>query len=280
MAGEDLLSSKETWVPFEVVHTNWSLPFPPAMGCFVMSSNGLASGNHPLEALVHALCEVIERDAIVLLRTMPAAMQETRYLDLRTVEDPECRRHLDLYDRAGVAVGVWDATSDIGVPAFRCVILDREPNPFRPLGPIEGLGCHPVREVALLRALTEAAQSRLTVIFGSRDDNGRTEYDAAQEQQLIDRARQRLAAPGTRPFDAVATRCNDSLEEDLAYLLQGLSGAGIEQVVALDLSKREFGLPVMRVVVPGLEPYHLVKDFILGSRARRASLGASPVGGR
>ena len=90
---------------------------------------------------------------------------------------------------------------------------------------------------------------------------------------MIDRARQRLAAPRTRPFDAVATVATTAWRRNLAYLCN-------EQVVALDLSKREFGLPVMRVVVPGLEPYHLVKDFILGSRARRASLGASPVGGR
>ena len=245
-----------------------------------MSSNGLASGNHPLEALVHALCEVIERDAIVLLRMMPVAEQDTRHIDLRTVEDPECRRHLDLYDRAGVAVGVWDATSDIGVPAFRCVILDREPKlissarPDRRAWLPSGAGGGAAAGAHGGRSVSPDGDLRI------RDDNGRTEYDAAQDQQLIDYARERLVPPGTRPFDAVATRCNDSLEEDLAYLLQGLSSAGIEQVVALDLSEREFGLPVIRVVVPGLEPYHLVKDFILGPRAARASMGASPVGER
>jgi ribosomal protein S12 methylthiotransferase accessory factor len=113
------------------------------------------------------------------------------------------------------------------------------------------------------------------VIFGARDDNGRTEYAAAQDQQLIAYARERITPSGTRAFNAMATCRNDSLEEDLAHVLRGLADAGIEQVVALDLSKREFGLPVIRVVVPGLEPYHLVKDLVPGPRARRAAMATS-----
>jgi ribosomal protein S12 methylthiotransferase accessory factor len=256
---------------------DYRLPLPPAMGCFVMSSNGLASGNHIVEALVHGFAEVIERDAIVLFRMMARAQQDQRHVDLRTVTNPECRRLLDLYENAGVRVGAWDITSDIGIPAFRCVILDRELNPFRPLGPLEGLGCHPVREVALLRALTEAAQSRLTVIFGARDDNGRSEYLESQDANTIGQARERLLEAGTRPFEAVPTRWNDTIEEDLQHLLSCLSNAGIEQAVAVNLSKREFGIPVVRVVVPGLEPYHQVPDFIPGVRARRIALGAAAV---
>ena len=82
------------------------------MGCFVMHKH---IREPSARGMVHALCEVIERNAMAC-STMPAAMQETRSLDLRTVEESECRRHLDLYDRAGVAVGVWDATCRVRVP--------------------------------------------------------------------------------------------------------------------------------------------------------------------
>jgi YcaO-like protein with predicted kinase domain len=267
--GMDLLASKPRWVPYELVHTNYTLPFPSGSGCFVMSSNGLASGNHGLEAVSHGLCEVIERDASALFRFRALEAQAALRVDLDTVADPVCRQVIDLYDRAAVSVAVWDMTSDVGVAAFRCVVLDREASLFRPLGPVEGMGCHPVREVALLRALTEAAQARLTLIAGSRDDNGRARYGRAREGALIESARERLLAPGTRAFAAAPTFESDTLEEDVARILSGLTGAGLTQAVVVDLTKPELGIPVVRVIVPGLETYHHVQGYVPGVRARR-----------
>ena len=41
---------------------DYTLPQPTGSGCFLASTNGLASGNHLLEAISHAICEVVERD--------------------------------------------------------------------------------------------------------------------------------------------------------------------------------------------------------------------------
>jgi ribosomal protein S12 methylthiotransferase accessory factor len=170
VTGLDLSEGAPTWVPFEIVHTDYSLPLIAGTGSFLMSSSGLASGNHPLEAISHALCELVERDAATLWHVSGEAHQRRTRIDLSTVDDPGCREVLNKYEVAGVAVFVWDITSNIGVPAFSCTIVDRDPNPNRPIAPMGGYGCHPSRGVALLRALTEAAQSRLTVITGARDD--------------------------------------------------------------------------------------------------------------
>src|SRR5690242_12498019 len=64
--GRDLRDGMPLWLPFELVHTDFTLPLPDGSGSFLMSSNGLASGNHPLEAISHGLCEVVERDATTL----------------------------------------------------------------------------------------------------------------------------------------------------------------------------------------------------------------------
>ncbi|MFO7178083.1 MAG: YcaO-like family protein [Pseudomonadota bacterium] len=266
--GIELFGSEPCWVPYELVHTNYTLPLPTGSGCFVMSSNGLASGNHPIEALVHGLCEVIERDAVALFRLESAERQAAMRIDLDGITDPDARMLLDLYERAGVAVGVWDATSDVGIPVVRCVIVDREQGAFRRLPPVEGMGCHPVREIALARALTEAAQGRLTLIAGSRDDNGRARYGVASDEGLADRARAALREPGTRPFSAVPSHPAPSFEADLARILEGLRSVGITEVVVVDLSKREFSIPVLRVIVPGLETYHHVQGYAPGPRAR------------
>jgi len=269
IAGTDLFSGRALWLPYELVHTNYTLPLPNGSGCFVMSSNGLASGNHLLEAVSHGLCEVIERDAAALFRFSDLAAQEARRVDLDSIDDPGCRSLLDRYERADVSVGVWDMTSDVGVAAFRCVILDRGNNPFRRLGPIEGMGCHPVREVALSRALTEAAQGRLTLIAGSRDDNLRDRYQETQEALLRERAEERLGRAGTRPFRVTPTEVHDTLEADVAAILAQLQRAGLKQAACVDLTKPEFGIPVVRVVVPGLETYHHVPGYLPGKRARR-----------
>jgi ribosomal protein S12 methylthiotransferase accessory factor len=267
--GINLFDGQESWVPFELIHANYTLPLPTGSGCFVLSSNGLASGNHLLEAVSHGLCEVIERDAAALFRFRSPAEQRARRVDLTTVRDPEARRLLELYERADVSVGVWDITSDIAIPAFQCIILDRTPNPFRPLRPIEGYGCHPVPEVALLRALTEAAQGRLTRVAGSRDDVIRAQYREDRSDELARRARALLAEGATRPFEVTTGKEHETLEEDVAWILAQLADAELSEAVVVDLTKPELGIPVARVVVPGLETYHHVQGYLPGRRVRR-----------
>ena len=267
--GADAVDGEATLLPFELVHTNYTLPLPTGSGCFVLSSNGLASGNHVLEAVSHGLCEVIERDSTTLFRCQDDATQARARVDLRTVTDPDCRQLLALYERAAIAVGVWDVTSDIGIATFQCVVLDRNPNPFRRLGPLEGMGCHPVREVALQRALTEAAQGRLTLIAGSRDDYGHERHKNTQDLDLLERSRKWLMEPGLRRFDETPSYEHETFEEDIQLIVAKLIELGIEHPIIVDLSRPEFGISVVRVVVPGLETYHDVPGYVPGARALR-----------
>ena len=117
--GRDLATDAPTWLPYEMVHSNFSLPLPTGSGSFVMSSNGLASGNHPLEATSHAICELVERDANALWSAGGGAARHDLRLDLRTVDDDDCQQILERLRRAGVAVAVWNTTSDVGLAAFR-----------------------------------------------------------------------------------------------------------------------------------------------------------------
>ncbi|MDI1434882.1 YcaO-like family protein [Polyangium sorediatum] len=271
--GQEMLHGGSMWVPYEMVHMDYTLPLPSGSGSFLMSSNGLASGNHPLEALGHALAELIERDATALFQLAGEAQKEAR-VDLSTVHDPLCRSLLDKYEEAGVEVAVWEVTSDIGVPVFSCVIVDREPNPQRPIGPMGGMGCHPSRAVALSRALTEAAQSRLTLITGSRDDVHCHERPEGGDLDAARRALRMLAAsPPARSFEAAPDHEDETLDDDVAWLLERLAAAGLSQVITIDLTKAAFGIPVVRVIVPGLEANHDVPGYVPGLRARRRMEG-------
>ncbi len=267
--GHEIFEGKPIAVPFEVVHTDYTLPLPTCSGALVMSDSGVASGNDPLEATSHAICELVERDALTLFRFSASAQQAERRVLLSTIDDEACRSVLELYAKADVQVAVWDVTSDIGIPTFFCTILDRKPDHFRALGPSSGSGAHPCREVALLRALTEAAQARLTIIAGSRDDIGLATYRRGQDRAVLAEAQSLLAAGGEqRDLDEVPTHAADTLHEDVSWELGRLRSVGIEQVAVIDLSRPEFQIPVVRVVIPGLEGMHDAPGFTPGARVR------------
>lgn len=266
--GHELLTRKPSWVPYEMVHTDFTLPLPPGSGAFVMSSNGLASGNHLVEAVCHGICEVVERDATTLFRHTPPARQ--RRLDLTTVDDASCQDLFERLRRADIALGVWDATSDVGLPCFICSLVDREEDPFRPMYANHGMGCHPAREIALLRAVTEAAQSRLTFITGSRDDADRERYLHVRSREFVGRWRARIANTDAScvHYHSIPDFRHESLDEDLALACDKLTNAGVEEIIAVDLTREEFEVPVARVIVPGLEPLDEIPGYQPGPRAR------------
>lgn len=274
--GEELMHGGSLWLPFEVVHTDYTLPLPPGSGCFLTTSTGLASGNHRLEAVLHGLYEVIERDAVALWRAAGPTRRDQTRLDLDSVDDPLCRDLLGRFDRAGVAVGVWDASSDIGLPVFVAEVVDRAPHPGRVLYVSGGQGCHRARAIALTRALTEAAQSRLTAISGSRDDVDRSFYERMRAPHRITAALQEIERGERSPcrFSDISDGSGESFDEDLGAVLVALRGAGLDQVVVVDLTRPEFEIPVIRVVVPGLESMWEAPGYAPGPRALAAAAEA------
>src|SRR2546429_256887 len=111
--GRELFTGTPRWVPYEMVHTAYTLPKPTGTGCFIATSNGLASGNHLLEAISHAICETVERDAATLHSVRTPQDTAVRRIDPRTVDDPGCGEALDRIDRAGMAVAISGLTSHI-----------------------------------------------------------------------------------------------------------------------------------------------------------------------
>jgi len=266
--GEELFTGMPMWIPYEMIHSAYTLPAPTGTGCFIGTTTGLASGNHFLEALSHALCEIVERDAATLHRVRTAAEVALRRIDPQTVDDPDCLQVLDRLDRAGLSAGIWDVTTDISIPAFRCVIAERDQATIRLMYGAQGMGCHPHRGIALLRAITEAAQTRLTLISGARDNTTQREYSLAMDPDLWRRQQAALAGEVRRDFRTVPTFDSDSFDADVAWELEALRSAGIRQAIAVDLSREEFGVPVVRVIVPGLEgPVELIPSCRPGRRA-------------
>ena len=266
--GDDMIAGTKAWLPYEVVQANYTLPLPPGSGCFVAGTNGLASGNHSLEAVCHGLAEVIERDSTAIWNQLGKRTRERTRIALDSVEDFACREVLGKLAEAGLAVGIWETTTDIGVPSFYCLLVDGQREESH-LG--AGAGCHPARQIALLRALTEAVQVRTTYITGVRDDLSPEDYTASAKAERRRWARSLMEpSAGGRPFADGPTFESKTFHDDVAWMLDRLKAVGIAQVIVVDLTRPEIGLPVVRVVVPGLEGPDDDDSYLPGPRARAA----------
>jgi ribosomal protein S12 methylthiotransferase accessory factor len=243
------MSGNPTWVPHDsatlnTVFANGYLP------TFRISPAGLAGGNHVLEASAHALCELIEHDAAVEWRTN----RDLRQIDLSEIQDPQCALTLDKLYRAGVRVVAWDMTNAIGIPAVAAAILEKPYlSNWRSLGVAYGCGCHLSPSIALMRAINEAVQTRLTYIAASRDDLYDEDYARNRNLDYTLQVWEETARPTSfSPFHLLPDASTNTFEGDIDLLLGALRRAGIESVMAVDLTKPEIGIPVVKMVAPGL----------------------------
>lgn len=243
--GTHLGSGEPVLVPHVRLDMNFSQPHRDA-GLLFVTTTGLASGNNRLEAVSHAILEVVERDSEWRWERWSDARKRARRVNPDTVDAPMLRRLLDQLANAGVVTNMWDLTSEVGIPTYRCTI--RDPRWLGGCEAFSGTGCHLSSEIALSRAITEAVQSRLTFIVGSRDD-------------LFPESYQRSTDPlpqwrdGSGAFDFRQRRSlplGSTFEDDLRETLRRLDDAGFRQVIAVEHTKPEFGVPVVSIIIPGM----------------------------
>ena len=269
----DLVARESLCVPFDIVHANYTHPGPPAAGCFDASTNGLASGNTMAEAVCHGLCEVIERDAMSLWSQRPRESRDISQIDPATIDDPMVAELMNRFEAAGVACVLWTVVSDIGVPSFACGTWDRDTTETNAT---LGSGSHPNRAIAAIRAVTEAAQIRLTYISGARDDLSSEAYDQNGRLRRLQYVKS-LVAPTDQPladFRAVESFDSDNAVTDLRWLIAQVQSAGLNQILAVNLSQYPQDIPIARVIVPGMEGIDSHAEYVPGRRARALLNGA------
>ncbi|MBN1455437.1 MAG: YcaO-related McrA-glycine thioamidation protein [Methanomicrobia archaeon] len=270
--GYDLLQEESIYVPANAVFH----PLPPRYErskLFRTNTNGLAGGNELEEAIFHGLAEVIERDAwslVEITRDTGPAVQ---------VADGEIRSLVDKFLNVSVSVLIREITSDVGIPTFAAVSDDerlRDPALLT-----IGMGTHTDASVAIKRAITEVAQSRLTQIHGARSGSPAAEMNRLMGYEWMRKQnRHWFEVVRDEDFASAAARSldTDDFLTDITHVLTLLKARGFEQVIVVNLTREAIGVPVVRVIVPGLEQYGVDGDRI-GRRcqaARRArASGAS-----
>ena len=264
---EDLASGTTLRVPYELVSADFTVPAPAGFGLFRQTTNGMGAGNTRAEAMLHGLYEVVERDAVALWHAASPALQANHCIDSTGIDGPESLWMLAMLAAASVSLRIWDVTTDIGLPAF--LVLTCDEDGVAGAEPEFGSACHASADVALSRALAEAAQSRVTRISGARDDYAPESFAIGARAGRDDAARRLLRTVPRgrfRPRERAATP-----EADLDAALAALSHRGMTQVACVDLSREDIGIPVVRIVIPGLEGPWLGDGQPLGVRGRAAA---------
>jgi YcaO-like protein with predicted kinase domain len=261
--GRDLANDTPCWVPWEAVSTDYTVP--PGDGAetsFVQSSNGLAGGNHLAEAVSHALTELVERDAVTQTADQFRKVDRARRIKRETIANQNLKTLLAMLDAADIEAVLFDLTVDTGIAVCGCTILDRDASlRWRLLPHFSGYGCHVSPAIALSRAITEAVQSRVTYISGSRDDITAQEYRRGGDVDDLENYR-RLARDGEAEVDFadLPDRSTNCFAGDIATVLQALRAVGVNQVIAVDLRREELGVPVVKLVAPRLAaPISLIR---------------------
>lgn len=294
LAGYDLAGAEEVMVPATVTLFRYS-PQPPAVNPFAyFHTNGLASGNVLEEAVCHALCEVIERDAMSIAELRASAIpfhvlraivhslgsagfQVPPIPSDRFVDDPGVFPEVDISDidfvpvkslaekfkKAGISLSIKDITSDIGIPTFNASSVEWISHDYGYLA--EGHGTHPDSRIALLRAITEVSQTRAANIQGARDDLRKIRYGESNTDDR--RAWQFMPSTNTIRFSDVKTFFNEDILDDIQLILSRLKSVGLGRAIVVDLTNPEINVPVVRAIVPGLETFKITKS-VMGMRAR------------
>jgi thioglycine synthase len=216
VSGYDLLKGEEVLVPAELVFSRYTAKPPSVNGFLYSHTNGLASGNVLEEAICHALCEVIERDAASLANlcasSIPYSILEgimntlskvtsggsefnqiegSEFVDDSSIFPEvslsdivhECKPLKFLVDKfadAGISLLVKDITQkDIGIPTFVASSIEWITSDYGYFA--IGYGTHLDSRVALIRAITELSQTRAGDIQGSRDDLKKIRYNENDE---------------------------------------------------------------------------------------------------
>lgn len=260
VVGHDIASDHECAVPLDLVHARLSPDWHRCGSGFLVSTNGLGGSTTWSGAILHAICEVVERDAVALLYASdPDRQLRLNALDLSSIEDDECRELIERITHCGLRIAVFDITSDIGLPTFYCRLTGHNASIMRNSVAADGAGCHPLANVALRRAITEAVQTRVLLASGARDDIRSWFYVGSNWQS---------DSQSFIPLRESITHAGSS-DEDLVELASAqVRRAGMSNIVVIALSGPHAPLKFVRVIVPGLEGSIHSSRYAPGMRAQ------------
>jgi bacteriocin biosynthesis cyclodehydratase domain-containing protein len=237
----------------------YDYPLPDEHRFCIADSNGCAAGNTLEEAILQGFFELVERDSVALWWYNRVARPG---VDLDSFDEPYLRKLKESLAGYHREMHVLDLTSDLEVPVFaawsRRTGADTGQNGEQIL---LGFGAHLDPKIALLRAVTEMNQMLSHLLHAPLE---KTSREQAADQETVHWLK--TATTENQPYLVPAchverTRlgsfreeANDDIAEDVRACQAIVERQGLELLV-LDQTRPEIGLPVVKVIVPGMRHF-------------------------
>jgi oxazoline/thiazoline synthase len=227
-------------------------PVPERGSYCVACSNGSAAGNTLEEAILQGFLELVERDSVALwwynrVQRPAVALDDFDEPYLQQVREYLREHNRDLW--------VLDLTSDLGIPTFAAISkrVDQHPEQI-----MFGFGAHLDVKVGLLRAVTELNQFLFGVLHPRSDRSDTPENEVERWLRTATVANQPYLLPvaSTPPRTAsdYPQLWTDDLRDDVRLCRRLVEQHGMEMLV-LDQTRPDIGLPVVKVIVPGMRHF-------------------------
>ena len=250
----DLISGDDYYVPSNAIYHPYVLEDNSCQSLFKSNTNGLASGNSLEEAILHGMFEVIERDAWSIFEL---THKNYKQIDLDSIESETVNDALSKFSENDIKIKLMDFTADVNIPT---IAGSADDTLLKDAGLLTlGIGTHLDPEVAVLRALTEVAQSRATQIHGAREDTVRADFARTAGYERMKRINKYYFQEEDEKIrlSDIENRSTDSITKDIDIVLEELKSNEIEHVLYYDLTRPELNVNVVRVIIPTMELYSI-----------------------
>jgi ribosomal protein S12 methylthiotransferase accessory factor len=229
-------------------------PQPEEETYCIACSNGNAAGNTLGEAVLQGFLELVERDSVALWWYSRVRRPG---VDLGGFAEPYLGRLRAFLQKHGRDFWAVDLTTDLGIPAFASITRRTDGPPEQIL---LGFGAHLDPRIALLRAVTEMNQMLSSPLL-EREGKGEADKDTDPETAHWLRTATAANQPYLLPADGPPRTAGsypaawaEDVAEDVRACQARVEALGMEMLV-LDQTRPEVGLPVAKVIVPGLRHF-------------------------
>ncbi|UUX91251.1 YcaO-related McrA-glycine thioamidation protein [Methanoplanus endosymbiosus] len=244
----DILNEEEVLIPANAIYHPYD---PPGMAnqLFKSSTTGLAAGNNMEEAILHAMYQIIEKDAISIA-------ESKRMLGRRLVIDTEgtAKDLLNKFKENGIEIHLWLLDGKTSVPVVAAAADDTETKD--PAMLVTGTGAHLSPEIAVIRALTGIAKSRASLIADKNENAAKNLMIQKAGYERLKRINKMWFKENedTIKISDIPDSSTDSIDGDIKRVTEEVERHA-DRICACDLTKTS--IPVVKLVIPGFEVTHM-----------------------
>lgn len=245
------------WVPNDAISLDFTTVTPPWLA---VTTDGQGAGFDLATASLKGLCELIERDAFWVWERQSLIARSYDVIDPGSIDFAWFHALLARLRALGIGLRVFALPAVVALPVVVAELIDLGPEArHRPIS--LGMSGAVDPQAALRGAVLEAAQSRLTVISGARDD---LDLDVDQTPPLSPGLALALGRhQPLRRFEDCFAAATPGMSAETAFmaLASALASAGYPHIARLTLSPSTCPVTSVHMIVAGLAA---------SDRARRA----------